>query len=286
MSAGAKKPAQAPWWTGGAASCMAASITHPIDLLKVRMQTSTTGKPTYTGTVKSIIAQSGPRGLFAGLSASLLRQITYSTTRFAVYDGLKDWLSKSGNLNFGTQLMASIVGGAAGGIVGQPADITNVRMQNDGKLPKELRRNYRNVFDGIFRITREEGISSLFRGLSANVSRAIIMTASQLVSYDVIKAKLLASGYFGDNMVTHFSSSLLAGLIATTCSSPVDVAKTRLMSAVTGMTDALVKIVAKEGPQGLFKGWVSSFSRLGPHTILDGMAFLGKEREGFGVRLP
>lgn len=41
------------------------------DLLKVRMQTAVGEKPTYTGTVKSILKQDGPTGLFRGLTARL-----------------------------------------------------------------------------------------------------------------------------------------------------------------------------------------------------------------------
>ena len=39
-------------------------------------------------------------------------------------------------------------------------------------------------------------------------SRAILMTIGQLCFYDQIKQTLLASGLFGDNLVTHFTSSL------------------------------------------------------------------------------
>ncbi len=38
-----------------------------------------------------------------------------------------------------------------------------VRMQADGKLPPEQRRGYKNVFDGLFRITKEEGFLNMFR---------------------------------------------------------------------------------------------------------------------------
>ena len=48
--------------------------------------------------------------------------------------------------------------------VGAPADLVNVRMQNDCKLPKEQRRNYKHAIDGIVRIIREEGGSKLFNG--------------------------------------------------------------------------------------------------------------------------
>jgi hypothetical protein len=37
-------------------------------------------------------------------------------------------------------------------------------MQNDCKLPKEQRRNYKHAIDGIIRICREEGPKKLFNG--------------------------------------------------------------------------------------------------------------------------
>jgi len=112
------KKADPPFWIGGLASMMAASMTHPLDLLKVRMQTETGNtKPTYGSTISKIVSQEGVRGMFRGLSASLLRQATYSTTRFAVYDGLKRELSARGKMNFWTQNLAAVMAGAIGGIV-------------------------------------------------------------------------------------------------------------------------------------------------------------------------
>jgi dicarboxylate transporter 10 len=37
-------------------------------------------------------------------------------------------------------------------------------MQNDFKLSKEQRRNYKHAIDGIVQITREEGPKKLFNG--------------------------------------------------------------------------------------------------------------------------
>lgn len=40
--------------------------------------------------------------------------------------------------------------------------------------------------------------------------RAVLMTVGQLSFYDQVKQFLIASGYFGDNFLTHFSASLTA----------------------------------------------------------------------------
>lgn len=71
----------------------------------------------------------------------MLRQLTYSTTRFGIYEVAKQSVSaKGGEAGFGTRVAMAAVAGAAGGFIGTPADMVNVRMQNDIKLPAEKRR--------------------------------------------------------------------------------------------------------------------------------------------------
>ena len=159
--------------------------------------------------------------------------------------------------------------GFLGGIAGNPADVLNVRMQNDSSLPEAQRRNYKNAVDGLLRVSREEGWRTLFRGVGANSMRAVLMTASQLASYDAFKRILQENAGMKDGLATHFSASFLAGFVATTVCSPVDVIKTRIMSASEkeGIVSFLTRIYREEGIKWTFRGWVPSFIRLGPHTI-------------------
>ena len=41
-------------------------------------------------------------------------------------------------------------------------------MQADGKLPVDQRRNYKHAFDGLYRITKEEGITTCWKVISLN----------------------------------------------------------------------------------------------------------------------
>jgi len=203
----------------------------------------------------------------AQLSASLLRQLTYSTTRFGVYEHLKTLTDAAPN--FPTLVAMASTSGFLGGIAGNPADVLNVRMQHDAALPATQRRNYRHAIDGLIRMTREEGWRSLFRGVWPNSMRAVLMTASQLASYDGFKSLLLQHTSLTDNLTTHFSASIMAGFVATTICSPVDVIKTRVMSAKEseGLVKLLTRIYRVEGAGWMWRGWVPSFIRLGPHTV-------------------
>lgn len=88
-----KKQLNTPFYFGGAASCTAAIIVHPLDLTKVRLQNfKGNQKMTMFGTMIKIIRTEGPLNLYAGLSASILRQATYSTVRLGGYEKLKQLL--------------------------------------------------------------------------------------------------------------------------------------------------------------------------------------------------
>lgn len=192
-------------------------------------------------------------------------------TRFGVYEELKDrFTGPRTQPSFLTLVAMASASGFAGGVVGNPGDVLNVRMQHDAALPREQRRNYKNAIDGIIRMSREEGVGSLWRGVWPNSSRAVLMTVGQLATYDGFKRALLDYTSLKDGMSTHFTASFLAGFVATTICSPVDVIKTRVMSSHG--KDSIVRLITEttrnEGLKWMFKGWVPSFIRVGPHTIL------------------
>ena len=222
------------------------------------------------GTFVHVFSNDGVLGLYSGLSASLLRQITYSTTRFGVYEELKSHFTTSTSKpSFPSLIAMASTSGFLGGVAGNPADVLNVRMQHDAALPVAERRNYKNAFDGLIRMTKEEGWKSLFRGVWPNSMRAVLMTASQLASYDGFKRLLIENTSMEDNLTTHFTASFMAGFVATTVCSPVDVIKTRIMSASEskGLARLLRDVYRVEGVGWMLRGWVPSFIRLGPHTI-------------------
>jgi dicarboxylate transporter 10 len=92
--------------------------------------------------------------------------------------------------------------------------------------------------------------------------RAVLMNASQLVSYDFFKDSLLSSGYLSNGMPLHILSSALSGTVATTICAPADVVKSRVMNASgnEGPVKLLVDSFKKEGPRFLFKGWLPAWS--------------------------
>ncbi|KAJ8748025.1 hypothetical protein K2173_004096 [Erythroxylum novogranatense] len=294
---------------GGIASIVAGCSTHPLDLIKVRMQLQGENlpnpqqihnlRPAFTFNSSSaaaaihhppprvgpvavgmrIVQSEGVAALFSGVSATVLRQTLYSTTRMGLYDVLKQkWTNEdTGSMPLARKIVAGFIAGGIGAAVGNPADVAMVRMQADGRLPPAQRCNYNGVIDAITKMSKQEGITSLWRGSSLTVNRAMIVTASQLASYDQIKEAILKNGVMADGLGTHVTASFAAGFVAAVASNPVDVIKTRVMNmkmeagsgaAYNGAIDCAVKTVRAEGLMALYKGFIPTISRQGPFTVV------------------
>lgn len=120
----------------------------------------------------------------------------------------------------------------------------------------------------MYRIIRQEGPFNLFNGATMATCRAVLLTIGQLCMYDQCKHLLLdhSNGLMQDNLITHFSASLMAGAIATTITHPLDVVKVRMMnappSASEGIFSCIVNVVRNAGPFGFFKGKANSKHRV------------------------
>jgi len=268
------KPKKQSWYLGGPAGAGAVLFTHPLDLLKVHLQTQAKPSKGLISAGVDVIKNDGILGLYSGISASILRQLTYTTVRFGMYEKISSSIleGRSEALPFYQKLAIGCLSGFIGGVAGNPADMVNVRMQNDMRLPKEMRRNYSHAFNGLYRVAVEDGFRTLFAGVSMTATRGLLITIGQVAVYDQTKQMLIGTGYFKDNVVTHLTSSVFAGTVATIMTQPFDVMKTRLMNAKPGEYNGIfdcARVLAKDGIfQGFYRGFVPAWIRLGPHTIL------------------
>ncbi|KAI0224847.1 Mitochondrial 2-oxoglutarate/malate carrier protein [Lamellibrachia satsuma] len=275
-------PKYARFMLGGGAGMAAAVFVQPLDLIKNRMQLSGEGgkatkRQTSYQVIRGILKNEGFFGFYNGLSAGLLRQATYTTTRLGVYTNLFERLSKDGKPpGFATKAGIGLAAGAMGAFVGTPADLSLIRMTADGRLPLAERRGYTSVFNALYRITTEEGVLALWTGCGATITRAMVVNAAQLASYSQAKQLVLSTGYFKENILLHFVASMISGLVTTIASMPVDITKTRLQNMkvvdgkaeYSGTLDVFYKVVRREGILSLWKGFTPYYARLGPHTVL------------------
>jgi solute carrier family 25 oxoglutarate transporter 11 len=181
---------------GGISGSTATLIIQPIDMIKVRIQLlSELGhknlNPLTVG--KEIIKKNGYMSLYKGLDSAILRQIFYGTTRLGLFYSFLDYFKKNNNGKEATlfqKSISSILAGGIGAFVANPSDLILIRMQADGTLPPEQRRNYKNALDGFIKIIKNEGVLELWRGASPTILRACIMNLALLAPFEEFKNHL------------------------------------------------------------------------------------------------
>ncbi|NXT67355.1 DIC protein, partial [Chaetops frenatus] len=240
------------------------------------------------GMAVHVIRTDGFLALYNGLSASLCRQMTYSLTRFGIYETAKNRLGQSnqGPPPFYQKVLLGAAGGFTGGFVGTPADMVNVRSLRALTSSPLAPSSYSHALDGMYRVLREEGLKKLFSGASVASFRGALVTVGQLSCYDQAKQLVLTTGLLSDNVFTHFLSSFIAGGCATFLCQPLDVLKTRLMNShgeYRGVTHCAME-TAKLGPLAFYKGFVPAAVRLVPQTVLT-FLFLEQLRKYFGIKV-
>ncbi|XP_078034041.1 mitochondrial 2-oxoglutarate/malate carrier protein [Augochlora pura] len=277
MSEPVKKKPLPPAFTflnAGVSGMLATCVVHPMDVVKNRMQVQKE-KTSIGSVIGGIVKNEGILKFYSGLSAGLVRQATYTTVRLGIYNQLQEyWRQRhTEKPNFGMLALMAGTAGSMGAFVGTPAEVALVRMATDGRLPREQRRNYKNVFHAFAMIAKNEGILALWRGTIATMGRAIVVNISQLATYSQAKFLIASKLNMEDGIKLHFLASMLSGFLTTFNSMPFDIAKTRIQTMKTtgkppGIISVLMSTMKHEGITALWKGFWPTYCRIGPHTVL------------------
>ncbi|KAF9362562.1 hypothetical protein BGX34_005932 [Mortierella sp. NVP85] len=244
--------------------------------------------------LREILRTEGPRVLMTGLAPAVLRESIYSTIRLGSYDLFKGVYSGMGSRGMRggeetttvVKLASGLTSGMIGSVIANPTDLIKVRLQAYWPSGKP---RYASIADACKSIYVEEGVPGLYRGVVPTAARAMVVTASQLASYDTTKHWLLkrkdqhGNAVFREGYLTHFCASTVAGLVCSISTSPIDTVKVRYMNQqfspsgkgalYSSAMDCAIKTVRNEGPLALYKGFLMCWLRLGPHTMMSLMIF-------------
>ncbi|KAJ6401122.1 hypothetical protein OIU84_016519 [Salix udensis] len=260
--------------TSGLSVAVATAITHPLDVLKVRLQMQLVGQRgplTGMGQVAAqVLKKEGPKALYLGLMPALMRSVLYGGLRLGLYEPSK----YACNLAFGSSnILLKIASGAFSGAVAtaltNPVEVLKVRLQMNANQRRGSMAEMRTIVS-------EEGIRALWKGVGPAMARAAALTASQLATYDETKQVLIRWTPLDEGFHLHLLSSTVAGTVSTLVTAPMDMIKTRLMLQRESKTvgnykngfQCAYQVMLKEGPRALYKGGFAIFARLGPQTAI------------------
>ncbi|XP_053305015.1 solute carrier family 25 member 45 [Spea bombifrons] len=254
-------------WISGALGLV---IGHPIDTVKVRLQTQSR----YHGILDCILKTYRKEtifGFFKGMSFPVVTVAVSNSLMFGSYSNAllyisgtnyKDWKNPPENLHI-------TVAGCFAGIVQvfftAPVDLIKVRLQNQTESfksnmkPAYVNTLYKGPAHCAARIFNEEGISGLYRGSVALALRDVPSVGLYFLTYEV-----LCKWMTNDEEVPGVWGMLVAGGCAGTvgwaAANPMDVIKSRLqMDGIQGvkyrgLLDCLIKSFQQEGARVLLKG--------------------------------
>mmetsp|Transcript_7191 Transcript_7191/g.8224 ORF Transcript_7191/g.8224 Transcript_7191/m.8224 type:complete len:311 (+) Transcript_7191:174-1106(+) len=286
---------------GGAASIAAISCTHPMDVVKTKLQfqgeqLKENGKginslkpkqgKAYNGILSSLTSiwkHEGIPGLYRGLLPAYGLQFSVTATRFGFYSIVQQVMDIE-NPNLMTRFLQAGVAGAIGAVAGNPWYALKTRAQAFSTSPELAvgTQHSQNLgvlsqFGGIY---KTEGVPGYFRGLEAFMPRVVAYGAVQLSVYDTAKESLQSVKYLADRpFFLQVCSSVVASCSSVMAIQPFDFIAARLMNQpidpVTkkgllydGVLDCVVKSVRNEGVLVLSKGGAANFARMGPYSAL------------------
>jgi len=266
----------------GGSAVITVTFIHPIDVVKTRLQASgevgRAGVRNYSqlgifGSVKVIAAEEGVTAFWKGINAAWLRESSYTSLRLGLYAPIKEILgAKDPNSPFYLKFSAASLSGALGSLVGNPFDVLKTSlMANEGQA---------SIMATGSSLLKNQGVTGLYRGIQANIMRAMVLNGTKMACYDTIKTIVCdVTGMSRKNPATQFLSAFGAGFFMVCTVAPFDMIRTRLMNQppdakiYSGFADCAKKIVAKEGPMALYKGFIPIWSRFAPTTTLQLMIF-------------
>jgi len=268
--------------TSGISVGTANTATNPLDVIKVRLQLARNqaakdgaGKPPgMVQTGLNVVRKEGVLALWSGLGPSLARGFFFGGARLGLYTPIKTALVPEGSPSLNMKILSGSLSGGLAAAVTSPIELIKTRLQAAGQTP-----GVPTTSMGVIRaVVQADGVVGLWKGAMPGLVRSAILTAAQCATYDEVKRAVVATTGMHEGTQLHLTSSMIAGLVTTTITNPLDVVKTRMFvggSTYSGAFACAADVMRKDGLIGFMKGWSASYARLGPHTVI---MFLSAER--------
>lgn len=254
--------------SGGVAGTAVDVTLYPLDTIKTRLQSS-----------QGFVKAGGFRNIYAGLGPAALGSAPNAALFFCTYEITKSVLSPVATSEASQSLvhmLAASLGEVTACLVRVPVEVIKQRRQANSKGASSL-----TLFNNVL---KNEGFKGLYRGYLTTVFREIPFSFLQFPLWEFLKSRWASSQ---KEQLKPWQSSCcgaVAGAISAAVTTPLDVAKTRIMLADSnseianraGTVFTLREVFKNQGMKGLFSGvvprvlWIS----------IGGAVFFGVYEEG------
>ncbi|NXG21705.1 SAMC protein, partial [Grallaria varia] len=245
---------------GGVAGVCVDLILFPLDTVKTRLQSP-----------QGFRKAGGFRGIYAGVPSTAIGSFPNAAAFFITYENVKSVLphGSSSYLSPATHMVAASLGEVVACLIRVPSEVVKQRAQVSPSS---------STLRILSHTLCHEGVQGLYRGYKSTVLREIPFSLVQFPLWESLKD--LWSWKQG-HVVDSWQSAVcgaFAGGFAAAVTTPLDVAKTRIMLAKAGSRNASGNVLAAlggiwrtQGLSGLFAGVVPRMAAIS----LGGFIFLG-----------
>ncbi|KAI8337381.1 mitochondrial carrier domain-containing protein [Choanephora cucurbitarum] len=224
-------------FASSAAGLVARTITHPIDTINIRLQTTTlrSTQPRSAHVFKTIIfpdlvdrntsfkeKMQSIKGLYRGLPVALFFAVPALSVYLSCYESTKQKLSTTYHVPQDSSLNHLISGCAAevaGGLLFTPMEVMKNRLQTQRGQHVRLRLFVSNIY-------KQEGLRGFFRGYWMGLAVFVPHSMAYFATYEKLKQWVLSKvdkKHFG----IYMACSSTAGVASILISTPLDIIKTR-----------------------------------------------------------
>ncbi|SCU84715.1 LAMI_0C08592g1_1 [Lachancea mirantina] len=273
-------------------------VTHPLDLVKLRLQLLATSNPSqgYDYIIRGILKDStGIKSLipelYRGLGVNILGNATAWGLYFGLYRYSKDavfsiWTGHrrneiSSNFEVDRQmgpflyLFSATLSGLTTAVLTNPIWVVKTRIMSTNARAEQ---SYRSTWDGIRQLYTSEGLSGFWRGLGPSLL-GVAQGALYFTLYDSLKKHYFAAtGVKRDTQLSNFENIFMTSIskmISVSAVYPFQLLKSNLQSFEAQLhqnsfqaTTLVKSIYAAKGLKGLYKGLSANLIRAVPSTCI------------------
>lgn len=203
--------------SGLTAGLVTTLTTHPLDLIKVRLQLADSARSHPLKAVLSHISHTAAltnhsliKELYKGVTPNIIGNVSGWSLYFTLYEQLKDLHPQSSSSNTFKYFSSSTISGLITSLITNPVWVLKTRMIS-------VNNSYSSTADAIVKIWKNEGIHTFWRGSVPSLF-LVFQNSLQFTFYDHLKSLLFLESYRSKHTVNDIQFYFIASSVSKFCS--------------------------------------------------------------------
>ena len=191
----------------------------------------------FFATGMHIVRRETPLGLYKGLGAVVAGIVPKMAIRFMSFEQYKGWFAnkETGHTSPQGIFVAGLMAGTTEAVaVVNPMEVVKIRLQaQQHSLADPLEKpRYHNAAHALYTIIREEGFSTLYRGVALTAARQATNQAANFTAYQELR-NLAKRVQHTEDLPSYETATigLISGALGPFSNAPIDTIKTRIQKA-------------------------------------------------------